>query len=105
MSFSQRTLANSNYKRLYDDAEIPGFQHTLLHAVHNMVLLYAKRVNPKLTQDAVTKAVDAYMQRIQRDAFAHVRELESDVTAVAEYLWTSGEHHAIAIMEKNRVRP
>merc|ERR1711959_640454 len=43
-----KTFANSNYKRFYMQGRPSCFGHNLLHAVHEMVTLVARRINPEL---------------------------------------------------------
>ena len=91
----QKTFATSNYKRVYDAAQAPAFQHYLLGAVNNMLKLYAKRTNPTLQQPALGKYVDEYMGQIQDDAFKDDAALRHDVAALAQYLWTSAKTHRV----------
>ena len=91
---NQRTLANSNYKHFYAEAKAAEFQHDLLGAVHHVLKLFAKRLNPTHELDALMTEVSEFMTSIQQDAFRHNDDLKDDVGAVAEYLWTSGKKHA-----------
>lgn len=90
----QRTLANSNYKRFYNGALPSAFQHELLGAVHNMLKIYAARINPTVDPHALATGVHEFMEKIQDEAFRNNEALQKDVDAVAEYLWTSGKTHA-----------
>jgi hypothetical protein len=94
-SVASRTFATSNYKRFYYEAEPALFQHTLLQSVNDMLMLFARRMNPTLDAETVEDGVHAFMTRIQGDAFKHDEALQNDVTAVAEYLWTSAQKHRI----------
>ena len=91
----RRTFATSNYKRFYDGAQAPVFQHYLLAAVNTMLLLFAKRRNPALQQHELENDVNQFMAKIQADAFEDGTALREDVGAVAEYLWTSAKTHAV----------
>ena len=95
LSLNSRTFATSNYKRFYDEAKPAPFQHELLHAVNDMLMLFAKRMNPTLDEETVTDGVDTLMKKIQGEAFEHEKALQDDVDAVAEYLWTSAQKHRI----------
>lgn len=92
------TFGTSNYKRFYTAAEAPVFQHELLSAVHNLLKLYATRINPTIDPKTVSVGVKGFMAKIQDDAFQHKyckEALQNDVASVAEYLWTSGKEHDI----------
>ena len=92
-AYSQRTFATSNYKRFYKGTKAPLFQHDLLHAVHNMLKLFAARINPK--EVTVEDGVREFMEKIQGDAFKNNMALKNDVGAVSEYLWTSAKAHGV----------
>merc|ERR1719480_447233 len=89
------TFGTSNYKRFYSTTEAPDFQHELLGVVHNMLKLYATRMNPTIDPKIVSVGVKGFMAKIQDDAFKNNEALQNDVAAVAEYLWTSGKKHDI----------
>jgi len=91
----ERTFATSNYKRIYERAKPAAFQHYLLGAVNNVLALYTARVNTKLSQDELENSVHEFMAKIQSDAFKNNAALQTDVGAVAEYLWTSENAHAV----------
>ena len=93
--YSRRSFATSNYKRFYEGTKAPLFQHDLLHAVHNMLKLFAARINPTLDQTTVEDGVREFMEKIQGDAFKNNMALKSDVGAVSEYLWTSAKAHGV----------
>ena len=88
-----RTFAASNYRRFYSAAKPPCFTHRLLAAVNNMLELYAIRMNPTLDQKMVFDGVNACMETIQKEAIKSNNDWETDVDAVAEYLWTSNKKH------------
>ena len=92
---SERTFATSNFKRYYDDAEAPLFQHYLLSAVNNMLKLYANRLNPLKNRSTLATHVNEFMKKIQNDAFKAHKDMGEDVGIVAEYLWTSGKIHRV----------
>ena len=91
-----RTFANSNYKRLYAEANPAPFQHDLLDAVNNVLKLYTARIHPRLAQTTLEKGVHEFMEKIQDDAFRDSKALRDDVGAVAEYLWTSAKSHPVS---------
>ena len=68
LSLTSRTFATSNYKRFYSGAEPSPFQHDLLHAVNDMLMLFARRMNPTLDEETVQDGVHTLMKKIQRDA-------------------------------------
>lgn len=90
-----RTFANSNYKRFYTGAKPAPFQHRLLGAVNDVLELYTARINPTMDRVDVEKGVQEFMERIQSEAFKHNKELQNDVAAVAEFLWTSAKVHIV----------
>lgn len=87
-SQDQRVFATSNYKRYYTEAKPAVFQHYLLAAVHNMLKLFAKRINPARDQTELENDINEFMAKVQEDAFTHDADLKNDVGAAAEYLWT-----------------
>ena len=91
----QRTFATSNFKRCYDGAKAPMFQHRLLAAVHDMLKQYVRRIKPALDPHQLDEGTNAFMKDIQGEAFRHNEVLEKDVGAAAEYLWTSAKTHAV----------
>merc|ERR1712150_243264 len=95
MPLAKRTLANSNYKRIYDSVEAPGFQHQLLGAVHHVVSLFAERLNPTLDPEVRKNCLRQFMKKLEGDAFRNDEALQEDVGAVSEYLWTSGKTHEV----------
>jgi hypothetical protein len=90
-----RTFVESNYKRFYDASGAALFQHELLAAVHNMLTLFVTRLNPTLDEHTVVGDVNKFMGKIQDDAFQNNKALKDDVSAVAEYLWTSDKSHDV----------
>ena len=91
----RKTFATSNYKHFYDQAKRAPFQHELLHAVNNVVNLYARRVNPNLDKDTLEDGIRVFMTKLQEDAFKNQKAMRTDVDAVAEYLWTSTKTHGV----------
>ena len=92
---NQRTFATSNFKRCYEGAQAPMFQHRLLAAVHDMLKLFVRRISPALDLRQLDEGTNAFMKDIQGEAFRHNEVLEKDVGAAAEYLWTSAKTHAV----------
>ena len=94
----ERTFAESNFKRFYSSAQAAAHHRDLLADLHNMVTLFATRVNPPLSQEVIATGVHSFMAKIRTDAFGVMsmeKDLQNDVDAVAEYLWTSGKQHAV----------
>ena len=91
----RKIFATSNYKRFYDQAMRAPFQHELLHAVNNVVNLYARRMNPNLDKHTLEGGIRVFMTKLQDDAFKNQKALRNDVDAVAEYLWTSTKTHDV----------
>ena len=48
-----------------------------------MLELYAKRVNPALDASDLEKQVNAFMAKVQDEAFKHDADLQNNVCAVA----------------------
>ena len=53
-----------------------AFQHRLLSAVHDVVQLYAARINPEADQDKLKVDVNQFMEKIQDDAFKKTKALK-----------------------------
>ena len=92
---NKKTFATSNYKHFYDRAKRAAFQHNLLHAVDNVVNLFATRINPNLDKDTLEGGVHVFMTDLQDEAFRNDEALRTNVDAVAEYLWTSTKTHDV----------
>ena len=91
----RRTFGTSNYKRVYAGAKTATFQHYLLAAVNDTLLLYAQRINPSTDQETIILGVTELMEKIQDDAFKNNAALRDDADALAEFLWTSGKKHKV----------
>jgi len=84
MPISDRTLSTSNFKILYDQCPDPTQGHTLLMACEKLVKTFAEQ-NQIPEKD--WKAF--YQTKLYEPAFSRSKELQTDMGAIAEYLWTS----------------
>ena len=94
----ERTFAESNYKRFSVAAQAAASQQDLFADVHKMLTLFATRTNPWVSEEVIAEGVHSFMAKIRTEAFEQMsmeKDLQHDVDAVAEYLWTSGRKHAL----------
>uniref|UniRef100_A0A7S4G9F7 Uncharacterized protein n=1 Tax=Eutreptiella gymnastica TaxID=73025 RepID=A0A7S4G9F7_9EUGL len=80
---ADRTFEGSNFKREYDAAAVPEYQHQLLSAVKELV-----------DHHCAKNGIDeehgkSFFRRLQSDAFQKPGELLSEVPTAAQRLWTS----------------
>ena len=78
-----RTFANSNFKRLYDQAEVPDYQDELLFALRSVLVGYCKKHG--LPEDCAK----LMFEKMQREAFKQMHELLSKVESASQRVWTS----------------
>ena len=78
-----RTLSTSEFRKAYDQAKAPEFQHQLMEAVCEVIAAYCKvhDINYSYCKD--------FFQRLQNEAFRVKDELLTEVPAAAQRLWTS----------------
>lgn len=61
----------------------------------SMLKLHAARINPTIDPVTLDVGLKEFMQKIQQDAFKDHKTMQNDVNAMAEYLWTSSQTHAL----------
>lgn len=84
MPIKDRTLQTSNFKILYDQCPDPTLGHTLLTACEKLVKTFAEQ------NDVGEKEWKAfYHKKLYEPAFSRGKDLQTDMGAIAEYLWTS----------------
>jgi len=81
----ERNFQDSHFRREYDAAEPPKFQHQLLGAVREILMQHC-------TRHAVSNAeCVGFFRRLQNEAFKFRDELLTEVPAVGQRMWTSAQ--------------
>lgn len=78
-----RTLETSNFDRLYLEARAPEHIGELFMACDKLIRSYVE--NDKGDQKDAKK----FFNRLKNEAFEHQKTLRDNISAAAEYLWTS----------------
>ena len=79
----ERTLASSNFKRVYEETECPELQHQLFASIHSFLTLACLRYS------VPAAAANDLFHRLQGESFENPKELLSQIQVAATSIWTS----------------
>lgn len=81
-----RTLQTSNFDRLYLEARAPDHVGELFMACDKIIRGYVMNEKNGDPEDA-----KKFFKRLKDEAFEHQKDLRDNISAAAEYLWTSAQ--------------
>lgn len=80
-----RTLATSNFDRLYLEARAPDHVGELFMACDKLIRSFVEN------EKGDVKDAKDFFNRLKNEAFEHQKTLRDNISAAAEYLWTSAQ--------------